>query len=353
MDNEIQKLLRRAGFGVSDSDREKYKNKSYPQVVDLLIQELALRAPQTPTDFDPFDDGQCEQIWLKRMMSGQAPLAEKLTLFWHGHFATSNYKVLNARLMWNQMLTFRRLGSGKFQTLLLAVSTDPAMLFWLDNNSNRKSSPNENYAREVMELFCLGEGHYTERDIKEAARGFTGWTCLKGRFCYQPEHHDNGSKSILGQVGRFGGEDVVRIVAHHPRCARHLSERLGLFFTGQTPPTSVVDVMAQQSTTAGKVKVLFLTSWFRKSEPMVKSPVDYLVGALRELDVKDPPEWAPQALAGMGQALFYPPSVKGWDGGLNWLSAGSLVERFLTSHRLAPNTDSLAQKLARPQYQVH
>lgn len=352
MDKSKENLLRRAGFGISKSDRARYANHSYQTLVEELLRELDAPAPRTPSGFDPFRDGEAETVWLERMLSGEARLAEKLTLFWHGHFATSNRKVGNLQLMWNQQMLFRRLGGGGFEALLLAVSQDPAMILWLDNNTNRRSSPNENYAREVMELFALGVGHYTERDIKEAARAFSGWGCRRGQFVEEPQHHDSGLKTVFGKSGRWTGEQMVRLVAQHPRCGIHLSERLSLFFAGQTAPGKLCQKMADSTTVALMLKTLFLSPWFRRFEPMVKSPVELLVGALRELGVTKSPSWAPTALDDMGQALFFPPSVKGWDGGLTWLSAGMLMERFLTADRLT-SQPQVAKRLASPEYQIH
>ena len=351
MQKSNEHLLRRAGFGVNRSDRKSFADYSYEELVELLISELT--CPPTPLadDFDPFVEGSCQNEWLRRMLSGRARLAEKLTLFWHGHFATSNFKVANMELMWQQHKLFRELGSGPFLPLLVAVSKDPAMLLWLDNNSNRKSSPNENYARELMELFCLGEGQYTEKDIKEIARALTGWSVKRGRFIYQKKHHDFESKVIFGKRGSWSGEQALEIVASQPRCGLHLAERLALFFVGGEAPLKLCEQMARESTVAAQLRQLFLSGWFKRFEARTKSPVEFLLGALRELEFDSVPEWSAEALEGMGQSLFYPPSVKGWDGSLQFLSAAFLVERFQVAERLAKDTKQL-RLLAGPAYQI-
>src|SRR5438034_2249051 len=184
--------------------------------------------------------------WLERMVKGPRPLQEKLTLFWHGHFATSTQKVRDAYLMWLQNDTFRRNAAGNWLTLLTEVTKDPAMLIWLDQTQSRKAHPNENYAREVMELFTLGEGHYTEQDVTEAARAFTGLTYdrLNQTFTYRPFIHDPGTKTVLGKTDRLTYSDVLEQIVDHPQSARFITARLWTFFAGQTPSEELATALA-------------------------------------------------------------------------------------------------------------
>ncbi len=343
MKQELVTLLGRVGFGLTDTDRKTYGSLTYEQCVESLCAELTTVTSEPP--LDPFQEGACEQAWLTRILSGKNRLGEKITLFWHGHFATSNLKVANMELMWRQHNLFRRLGAGPFEELLLGVSQDPAMLLWLDNHSNLARSPNENYAREVMELFCLGRGHYSEADVQELARAFTGWSCRLGRFTELKKHHDRGSKTILGKTGPWSGRQAVKLISSHPRCPLHLAERLARFLAGEKPPAHVSRRVAH-SRIDRMVHSLLLDPWFRRGGSRVKSPLEFLAGALREQGATKAPEWAPDALAEMGQALFYPPSVKGWDGGLSWLTAGRLLHRFQTASRLKKT------RLAEPDYQI-
>src|SRR5262245_16699828 len=192
---EIGHLLRRAGFGPSEAELRAYEPLVFERAVERLLAGLAAPAPADPAGLSVYMPGATGAAWLERMRSSETPLAEKLTLFWHGHFATSVRKVEDPKLMWQQMRTFRTLGGGKFRDLVAAVSRDPAMIRWPDGNSNRKGAPNENYARELMELFTIGRGSYTEQDVREAARAFTGWGAEVSGFAFRREYHDDGTKT--------------------------------------------------------------------------------------------------------------------------------------------------------------
>jgi uncharacterized protein (DUF1800 family) len=287
------------------------------------------------------------------------PLRERMTLFWHNHFATSIAKVKLPALMRDQNLLLRRHALGKFGPLVQAVSKDPAMLVWLDSNSNVRGKPNENYARELMELFCLGTGHYTETDVREAARAFTGWhtnvspdgavnPSVKPAFVFQRSLHDDGEKTFLGRTGNWDGGDVVRIVLNQPACARFLVRKLYKEFVSEAaaPPDNLVEPLADRLRKSdydvGDVlKVMLRSRHFYSAfahRQRVKGPVEYVVGLLRSLEAKMPGEAVglslPAATQELGQTLFAPPSVKEWDGGQAWLNTATVLARHNMAWRL-------------------
>ncbi len=277
--------------------------------------------------------------WLQRMASGVRPLQEKMTLFWHGHFATSVTKVRNAYLMWRQNGLFRRLGTGNWLELLTAVAKDPAMLLWLDGAQSRKEHPNENFAREVMELFTLGEGHYTERDVTEAARALTGWSYDRATqdFVERPYWHDRGAKTIFGQTGYFSGEDFLAMLVAQPQAARFITARLWNYFAGEPPPADLTGALAAAFRRSGNnfkplLRAMFLSEEFYAPSIVrnqIKSPVQWLVGSVRVLERPLPPPLVCEALTrNLGQDLFAPPNVKGWDGGLSWITTNTLLARY-------------------------
>lgn len=277
--------------------------------------------------------------WLRRMASGPRPLQEKMVLFWHGHFATSMEKVRDAYLMWRQNELFRRLATGNWQQLLVAVGQDPAMLVWLDQAQSRKEHPNENFAREVMELFALGEGHYREKDITEGARALTGWSYdrLNQRFIERPFWHDEGQKEIFGRRGNFNGEDFLRLIAAQPQAARFITAKLWKYFAGEECSPELVTALATVFRAAGGQFKPVLRAMFRSEEfyapsvirNQVKSPVQWLVGSVRMLERELPPPLACLGLTrNLGQDLFAPPNVKGWDGGLSWITTNTLLARY-------------------------
>jgi uncharacterized protein (DUF1800 family) len=277
--------------------------------------------------------------WLRRMATTRRPLQEKLTLFWHGHFATSAQKVQRATFMWGQIYTFRQNASGNWLKMLEAVAKDPAMLVWLDQAQSRKEHPNENFAREVMELFALGEGHYTEKDITEAARALTGFTLnrFEGKFDYRPFMHDNGTKTVLGKTGNLDGNDVLEIIASQPQTFKFISGKLWKFFASDNPDPKVVAALADVfQKNNGEIKPL-LRAMFRCHQfyapdvirSQVKSPVQWLVSSVRLLEREMPPPIvAGQICKSMGQDLLVPPNVKGWDGGLSWITTNNLLTRY-------------------------
>lgn len=282
---------------------------------------------------------QLRHWWLGRMASGQRPLQEKMTLLWHGHFATSVIKVKDAVFMWRQNDILRRHATGNWLRLLTEVSKDPAMLVWLDQFQSRREHPNENFAREVMELFALGEGHYTEKDIAEAARALTGWSLDReaGNFIYRPMIHDPGTKTVLGKTGNWNGDDVLKIIAEHPQSGRFLCGKLWSFFARESPPAETVEALNTEFRRHGSefkpvLRAIFLSREFYSPEVVrsqVKSPVQWLVGSVKLLERPLPgPLECNRILQQLGQELFAPPNVKGWDGGIAWITTNSLLNRY-------------------------
>jgi uncharacterized protein (DUF1800 family) len=282
------------------------------------------------------DIGAVQAWWLYRMLHSPAPALEKLALFWHGHFATSQRKVDRARLMMRQIELFHRLGPGPFDDLLLAVARDPAMVVWLDGNSNRRGEPNENFARELMELFSLGIGNYTEKDIQEAARAFTGWHERESEFWFNARAHDDGVKRIFGREGAFGGDDTVRLCAESPACARFIARKLCRFYVHPEPAPETVELLAELYTSCGRDARRFLTAlwssraFYRREarRALVSSPVEFAVGSIASLGARVNARELARAIALMGQDLLRPPSVKGWDGGSAWINSTTLLARY-------------------------
>jgi uncharacterized protein (DUF1800 family) len=289
--------------------------------------------------------------WMEEMLATPSPLTERLTLFWHNHFVSSQQKVRVTRLMYAQNALLRANALGNFGTLLHAVSKDPAMLIYLDGVQNRRGQPNENFAREVMELFTLGEGHYSEQDIKEAARAFTGWSLNRetGEYVFRPAIHDNGSKSVLGRTGNFDGDAVLDILLARPETAETITAKLWREFVSPEPDAREVKRIAKGFRDSGyDIKVvlrgLLLSDAFWAAQnrgTLVKSPVEFVVGTLRQLEVA-PASGLPFALlsAGMGQNLYSPANVKGWPGGDAWIDTSTLLARKQFIDRLARADDA-------------
>ena len=276
--------------------------------------------------------------WVREMLNTTSPLTERMTLFWHNHFVSSQQKVRIAQLMYRQNATFRRYALGNFRDLLHAAAKEPAMVIYLDAAQNRKAAPNENFAREVMELFTLGEGHYSEQDIKQAARAFTGWSIDRetGDFMFRAGVHDLGQKSVFGRSGDFDGDDVLDLLLARPETSEFIVAKLWREFVSPTPQTQDVQRIARAFRESGyDIKVamreLLLCDAFWAPEnrgALVKSPAELVVGTLRSLDLS-PVDTLPfaQAIAGMGQVLFAPPNVKGWPGGEAWINTDTLLAR--------------------------
>jgi uncharacterized protein (DUF1800 family) len=277
--------------------------------------------------------------WIYRMLFGPDPLGERLTLMWHNHFATSNAKVRDLTLMRRQNEVFRLHARGGFGKLLEAAVRDPALLIWLDAPSNRREHPNENLARELMELFTLGIGHFSESDVKQAARALTGWTIKDQSFAVDSDGHDPGEKTIVGQRGTWSGADLVKMLLEHPATSLRLAWRLCDTFLGEETATSddVASLAAglrehNLDIAWGVETVLRSEAFFSESNlgRRVLSPVEYVVGTVRSLELDDPPPSTialADEIALMGQDVFYPPNVGGWPGGRGWLEPRALVRR--------------------------
>ncbi len=276
--------------------------------------------------------------WLERMRQASDPLEEKLTLFWHGHFATSIQKVRDAYLMWRQNQTFREHARGNFGVLVKAISRDPAMIDWLDLQQSKAAHPNENFAREVMELFTLGEGHYTEKDVTEGARAFTGYRInpKDESFLFQYSQHDSTPKQFLGQTVS-DGDQVIDAILQQPACAVFITKKLWTFFADENPSTPLLSSLAG-TLLAGNYELrpvlrrMFASQEFYSPQVIgsqIKSPIQWLVQSTRTLDIDLPPKLPLMgSLRQLGQTPFAPPSVKGWDGGKAWISTSTLLLRY-------------------------
>jgi uncharacterized protein (DUF1800 family) len=344
-------LHRRAGFAATWGEvRRDLKDGPQASLDRVLAGKAATQG--VPEEFDKTADLLAESAaasgdparlkawWVYRMLFGPDPLTERLALMWHNHFATSNLKVENLALMRQQNELFRTLGRQPFGELLGAVAHGPAMLLWLDAPSNRKGHPNENLARELMELFSMGVGHYTETDVKEAARALTGWSLDEGEaFTEVAARHDTGAKTILGRRGAWKGDDLVRLVREHPATSRRLAWRVCELFLGEKAlKTADVGALAEglraRNLDMGwAVRTVLRSRTFFSDENLgnrVLGPVEYVIGAARALELFEPPsstlvlaEWCGR----LGQDLFYPPNVGGWPGGRSWLTTRVVIGR--------------------------
>lgn len=273
--------------------------------------------------------------WLHEMVNSSAQLREKMAFFWHGHFACRN---LNVFFQQGLLDILRRNALGSFRTMLKEVSRSAAMLNFLNNQQNKKDHPNENFAREVMELFTLGRGNYSENDIKEAARAFTGWTAnLKGEFQFRRFQHDFGTKTVLGKTGNFDGDEVLDILLEQPQTARYITKKIYKFFVNEKVDEEKVNWLADRfyknDYAIGKLMDdIFTSDWFydpKNIGAQIKSPVELLVGIQRMLPMKLTNEESLMLLQRvLGQLLFYPPNVAGWPGGKNWIDSSSLMMRM-------------------------
>ncbi|MFC0216294.1 DUF1800 family protein [Paenibacillus chartarius] len=286
--------------------------------------------------------------WIYRMIHSSAPLKEKMTLFWHGHFATSDYKVDDPELMARQNQLFRDHALGSYKELLLEVCKDPAMMIWLDMNRNQKGKPNENFAREVLELFTLGNGHYTEQDVKEAARAFTGWQVDKKtqKVWFEPRLHDQQEKKVLGVRGELNSGDVIELLFQKKELGVFMARKLLQYFVAEQPPLLWVELVARDfrsKKTVGEVlRSIFLSDAFYSPQVMrrlVRPPVDYVVGIMRVLELPLSKAYL-TALARMQQDIYFPPDVSGWKGGRNWLETSALLARCQFAEEIAFKVDA-------------
>jgi uncharacterized protein (DUF1800 family) len=341
---KVGHLYRRAAFGASWTELQEALQAGPEAAVTRLL--------EGGPGAEPFDHDTAERLpsiargnngaqarawWLYRMLYTPHPLREKLTLFWHNHFATSNNKVNNAGFMLGQYRLMYRHALGNFRGLLQEMSKDPAMLVWLDARDSKKGNPNENYARELMELFSLGIGHYTEKDIREAARAFTGWEIQGDAAAFNPNQHDDGDKTVLAQTGKWQGSDIVRICLEQPSAPYFIAGKLYRFLVSETvPPTpELLAPLAEQFRASdydfgGLVRTVLRSSLFFAGavyRTRIKAPVDFALGIVRGLEGRIGSTALAAALESLGQNLFFPPSVKGWDGGPAWLNGQTLLFR--------------------------
>jgi uncharacterized protein (DUF1800 family) len=361
-------LMRRAGFGAGRDEIETRLAKGYKATVEELL------TPEAQPPVDPYTllrhqpaallPGGVPPMgnvnYLYYLVTTQRPLEEKMALFWHHVFATGNSKVDNYDQLLEQIQLFRELGMGNYRDLLMALAKNPTMIFWLDNNQNHGTAVNENWGRELLELFSLGVSHYTEKDVREASRAFTGWTFATkvprlpyGRFPwkfeYRPEDHDDGVKTFLGHTGRLNGEDIIDIILKQPACATFICRHLYNFFVADEPQVPAWSIepprdpvaVAMLADTLRKnnyemkpvLRALFNSEFFKKARyKHLKSPAEVVIGTLRVMGGCELPKPGYGELsmqpAYMGQDLLNPPSVEGWHTGAEWINSGSLMARI-------------------------
>jgi uncharacterized protein (DUF1800 family) len=374
-------LLRRFGLGASELELDFYSEGGFRSAIDKLLgyerQDEAFHLDVNslgPKDKSVNMPG-VVVWWVLRLIITQRPLQEKMTLFWHDHFATSASKVLAPLTMHQQNEVLRGNATGKFRTLLGEVSKDPAMIFWLDNQENVKGKPNENFAREVMELFTVGIGHYSEKDVQEAARAFTGWSIQRltreqvlqkrrqAEFMLRLPRHDRGEKTVLGRSGDLSGDDVLDLLCDQPQTATYLTRKIWEWFVYPSPSDEVVEKFAGVFRQSGLDISALLRSIMESEEfvsdravrAVVKNPVDFCISTLRQIGagtamaksletVTDedrvpralvaPAYQAQQAMKNMGMWLFYPPDVSGWEGGSAWITSATMVERMKWAEKM-------------------
>jgi uncharacterized protein (DUF1800 family) len=341
---KVGHLYRRAAFGASWTELQTALKTGPDQAVDNL---LAGGGGQDKFDKSTRDlvpsitranaGQQARAWWLYRMLYSPYPLREKITLFWHNHFATSYTKVQNAGFMLRQYDLMAKYALGNFRPLLQNMSKDPAMMVWLDLNGSKKKDPNENYAREIMELFSLGIGHYTEKDIREAARAFTGWEIQGNEVVFNEKEFDPSSKTVLGKTGNLKGEDVVNLCVEQKACPYFITGKLYKFLVSESVPgtpdllTPLADQFRKSDLDfGGLVRTILKSNLFFSPlvyRTRIKAPVDFALGIVKALEGHVGTTALAAVLESLGQNVFYPPSVKGWDGGQAWLNGQTLLYR--------------------------
>ena len=375
-------LLRRAGFGANRNELEEYLAMGYDGAVEALLNpsdpgnmpdDLIRRYHVEQSELR--DLAGSAAYWMYRMISTSCPMEEKTALFWHGLFATGYAKLNQARSLLNQVEMFRRSGLGSFEELLVELSKDPAMIVWLDNNENHGTAINENYGRELLELFSMGIGNYSEDDIKGCARAFTGWTLgnaeymsiraakdsiwpygrIAWHFEYREEDHDDGEKTFLGETGNFNGEDIIAIIVKQESTARFVATRLFQFFAAdvitEAGEKTIEEMMATYFSSGYQIRdmlrTLFHSDYFKSKEARfarVKGPVEMVVGAVRMAGNYQNPslgiEKVSNTMLYMGQGLLQPPTVEGWHEGSEWIDSGALVERVNFAAKELSNVSS-------------
>jgi uncharacterized protein (DUF1800 family) len=344
-------LFRRAAFGATAAQIDDAVKKSPTSVVQQIV-----RGSEDTSDFRRQSDelattllstGNPRQLaawWVYVMLHTTNPLVERMTLFWHGHFATSAEKVTDAAAMFAQNRLLRQNAIGDFRPLVQEISRDPAMLVYLDSATNRKARPNENYARELMELFCLGEGNYSEKDVQELARCFTGWEIKSGKFRFNQFQHDSGSKTVLGKTGTFEAGESINWILKQPQAAQFIVGKLYRQFICDepAPPPQLLEPLANELRElewqiGAVVQRILGSKLFYSAHALgrkVRSPVDMAVGLLRSLGATTNTHQLAADLEQNGQGLFFPPNVKGWDGGRTWINSSTILGRANMTARM-------------------
>ncbi|MBI4296467.1 MAG: DUF1800 domain-containing protein [Chloroflexi bacterium] len=339
--SRVGHLLRRAGFGANQQELNQFAAMGVSATVDYLV------------DYEKVDDSAIEnrlagltltldnlvdlqRWWFLRMIYTKRPLQEKMTLFWHGLLTSGYSKVGQGPYMHTQNQLLRKLCLGRYDELLKAIARDPAMLIWLDSQVNKKAAPNENFARELMELFSMGIGPYTEGDVRESARAFTGWGLRQKVFNFTPEQHDFGSKLFLGRTGNFDGDDIINIIVEQPATAEFIARKLFTFFVYDDPTPEVVARLAStfretQYSIKEVMRQILTSSEFYSAKAYragVKSPVELIAGTIRSLEIETDGIGLPAFADRMGQSLFNPFDVSGWPGGAAWINSSTILQRL-------------------------
>jgi uncharacterized protein (DUF1800 family) len=344
---QIPHLLRRTGFGATPQELDSYRALGFAGAVDRLLNyELIDNShvstlPNIRQSYSAKAVGNelrtLAEWWLDRIVRTARPLEEKMTLFWHNHFATGFFKVQNGYLMYKQNEFLRSNALGNFRDILMGITSDGAMLVWLDGNRNRKKNPNENYAREVMEVFSTGRGPYTQDDVVAGARALTGYSIdSNGNGVFNPSQHDTGVKTFLGLTGNLGPSDIIDILVARPETAANLSRELFEFFAYPNPSTDTISRLSKVYfdsvySIRALVEAILKSDEFVSQQAYlanVKSPVEYVATALRSLGATSRSPADTESMNFQGQLLFDPPSVFGWPSGLSWINTGSMMERF-------------------------
>ncbi|MHC4229207.1 MAG: DUF1800 domain-containing protein [Planctomycetota bacterium] len=334
-------LYRRAAFGASWDQLQQALSDGPQRTIDtLLIPEADTTTFNRAYDEYETSAGSVDELrawWLRRMIQTPHPLLEKMTLFWHSHFAANGAQVKNARLMQKHVGLLRSQALGSFQGLLESISRDPAVLIWLGAEASRKARPNENFARALMESFTLGPDHCTEKDIREASRAFTGWFVLRSKLRYIPREHDDNVKQILGLEGNFMGDDVLRIVLEQPTTPRRLVRKLYRWLICETEEPSEMLIAPLVESFAADYNVLRLAETMLRSNLFfspaayrrrIKCPVEFALGIVKGLEGTVSTTELAKDMADLGQNLYHPPTVKGWVGGRHWINSATIVDRF-------------------------
>lgn len=380
---EARHLLSRIGFGGTPAEIDELLPLTYEEAIDKLLDEMGnvaiIPAPEWTQEniTNPRKNKLLMQVmsenqkkayrklhrrkqrqkgvqlkiwWYKQMIATKSPLTERMVLFLHNHFTSSLQKVKAPYLLYQQHMLFRKYLRGNFLELTHEIAKNPAMILYLDNQTNRKNKPNENFARELLELFTLGEGNYTENDIKQGARAFTGWMVKRkdGTFRFNRRQHDSEEKEFMGEKGNFNGENIIDIIFKNPKTAKYIVNKLWLEFIDKSPVESEINRLSNIFTHSNYeilpvLRALFLSPYFRDPKQygkQIKSPVEFIVGTMRMF--KTHMSNYRQLVAygrRLGQDLFDPPNVKGWPGGSEWITSNSLLARRQMLERVLRGTD--------------